>query len=53
MLRELGVNFERTESLKRGIALEAAAELVEDGGGERDFGCAVEVHDGLEGAFLA
>jgi hypothetical protein len=38
-----------TQSTERGIALETAAELVEDRSGEGDFGGAVEVHDGLEG----
>jgi hypothetical protein len=52
-LGELGVDLIRTQAAEGRVALEAAAELVEDGCGEGDLGGAVEVHDGLEGAGLA
>lgn len=52
-LRELGVDLEGAQAVEWCIALEASAELVEDGCGECDFGGAVEVHDGLERASFA
>jgi hypothetical protein len=48
-LGELGVNFKSAQAIEGRVAFEAAAKLVKDGRGERDFGCAVEVENGLEG----
>jgi hypothetical protein len=49
-LRELGVDLEVADAGQRGLLLEAATELVEDGRGKCDLGGGVEVDDGLEGA---
>ena len=47
------MNLKVAEAGERVVALEAAAELVEDRCGEGDFGSGVEVDDGLEGAGAA
>jgi hypothetical protein len=52
-LRELGVDLEATEARKGSVALEATAELVENGRSKSDFCGRVVVDDGLEGAGVA
>lgn len=47
-LGQLGMNFEGAQAVEGRVALEAAAELVEDGSSKGDLRCAVEVDDGLE-----
>ena len=47
-LGEFGVDFETAHTGKGRVALEAATELVEDGGSESDFCSAVEVDNGFE-----
>jgi hypothetical protein len=52
LLGELGMDFETAETGEGSVALEAAAQLVEDRGGECDLGSAIEVDDSLEGAVV-
>lgn len=47
-LGQLGMDLESAHAAEWSVALEAAAELIEDGSSKCDLGSAVEVDDGLE-----
>jgi hypothetical protein len=49
-LTQFGVDFVGVEAMEGLIALKAARELEENGGGEGYFGCGVEVDDSFEGS---